>query len=138
ELDDLLVTKLQSGHTDGIHLAPPEPFDPEGTDGYVYQRRKDAQTFADLDLRDCLNIHPATSIDVLKTSKVGPKHPGNDYGDLKWSVYSSLVAETDHNGLFYVLTCGDWYEVQKSFVQRVNKRVGLLVTGVCTLPDAKP
>jgi len=137
ELNDVLFAKLQSLTLDGIHLAPPEPFDPEGTDGYVYQKRKDAQRFADLDLEECLAVHSATSIDVLKKAKIGPKYPASEYGDLKWSMYNSIVAELEHDGLYYVLTCGDWYEIQKDFVQRVNKRVASLVKGLTKLPDAK-
>jgi len=137
ELDEVLLSKLQSRDLDGIHLAPPEPFDPEGTDGFVYQKRKNAESFQELDLEVWLAIHSAPSLETLKTAKIGPRHPGNEYGDMKWSVYSCLVVETNHKQQFFVLSCGDWFEVEKSFVNRVSNRVGKLVPSSFSLPDAR-
>jgi len=73
---------------------------------------------------------------VLKRKKVGVRYTGNSYSDNRWSVYRCIVFETECQDRFYVLTCGEWYEVEKGFVERVNSRVKSLASTALRLPSA--
>jgi uncharacterized protein (TIGR04141 family) len=140
-LDDLLVKTLVASNFDDMHMAPPEPIDMQDVDKFVYSGGKKASTYDELestDLVDELGGAAEVTLENLKRRRVGVKFGTSEYGELRWSAYSTLVFEMDHNGSHYVLTCGEWFEVQKSFVQTVAKRVKeLSKAATLKLPAAK-
>lgn len=141
-LDDRLVEALASNTFDGMHMAPPEPIDMQDVDKFVYSASKKAATYDELEPRDLVNeLGGAANVtpEALKERKVGVRYDTSGHSDLRWSAYSTLVFETDYNHSHYVLTCGEWFEVQKSFVKTVADRVKeLAAAATLKLPDAGP
>ena len=138
-LNDVLMERLKNDETDGMHLAPPEPVDWHDLDGFTYSNRRDADIHADLDIDEylaCLDEDRDISMALLKRSRIGVRYGSAAQSDDRWSVYDAIVLETEYKGRFYVLTCGDWYEIEKDFVRRVNKRVKSLVNTQIALPAA--
>jgi uncharacterized protein (TIGR04141 family) len=142
ELDQLLVDSLVRGSHEQIHLAPPEPIDMTDVDKFVYSMGKNANQYDELEVCDLiteLGGPSSVTIDALKHQKIGVIYGSGGFADLRWSAYSSIVYETNHDGAYFVLTCGEWFEVQKSFVKTVERRVKeLAAAGALKLPDARP
>jgi uncharacterized protein (TIGR04141 family) len=140
-LDDLLVAALCSRKFDGMHMAPPEPIDMQDVDKFIYAAGRNAAQYDELEVNDLVSeLGGATEVTLerLKGQKVGVTYGAGDFPDLRWPAYSTLVFETDHEGSYYVLTCGEWFEVKKSFVTTVAKRAKELArAATLTLPDAK-
>ncbi len=139
-LDTFLIEALDKRETDGMHMAPPEPIDLHDLDGFTYTNRKNEEAHPDLDIDEYLQTlgeEKNITIDLLKRSRIGVRYLGSVQSDLRWTVYQCIVFETPYAGQSYTLTCGDWFEVEKAFVDRVNRRVKDLATGQFSLPDAK-
>ena len=140
-LDDLLVKALAGNRFDAMHMAPPEPIDMQDVDKFVYSAAQKAAPYDELEVTDLVNELGGTAevtLASLKHQKVGVRYGNGDYSDLRWSAYRTLVFETDHSGSHYVLTCGEWFEVHKSFVKTVAKRVQeLSKAATLQLPAAK-
>ncbi len=86
-----------------------------------YRQRVDPNTLTLRDLR-----HRATS---LSRRKHGDRTPN-------WSIYRCLVYETHLRGRTYLLSEGDWFELDPSFVERVDGGVASIPTGTLALPAA--
>lgn len=139
-LDQMLIEKLKKGDLECIHMAPPEPIDWHDLDGFTYTGRKDEDVSLDLDIDayiQMLGKDKDITIDFLKRSRIGVRYVGSSQTDDRWNVYQCIVFETNYNNQFYVLTCGDWYEIEKDFVKHVNKHTKTLVNEQFLLPDAK-
>jgi len=54
ELNALLIEALKAGKTERIHMAPPEPVDLEGIDGFTFADREDAEVHQDLEIEEFL------------------------------------------------------------------------------------
>ncbi|WP_437619676.1 DUF6119 family protein [Sorangium sp. So ce1151] len=136
KLDRALEQKLHTKDFTGIHLAPPEPQDWENIESFHYSPDRQ-QPFTDLDIDDYISVvgQPPT-IDELKKHVIGVIYKGSSHSVKKWTVRDSLVCELTINGQIYVLSSGDWFEIAKSFADRILKRVKDL-TSSFSLPKAK-
>jgi len=140
-LDDLLLADLRRGDTSRVHMAPPDPlpwdevegftFKMTGTRGYVYE---------DLDLEKYLaelgDGKNNLTIELLCNRRVGIQYSRTGDVDRRWYIYECLVAEYSLDDELYVLTEGDWFQVSRSLVDRVDKFLASAVDSETSLPPA--
>jgi uncharacterized protein (TIGR04141 family) len=114
-----------------MHLVPPEPENWEEITGFSYGTSKKPNIYPELDPLEALaekNQSTTISLQFLKGKPVRVHYRGSLEGLGKYSVYSCTVFETDHNGRLYVLSEGDWHQVEKNWADGVRARVGKLAS----------
>ncbi|MGC4033099.1 MAG: TIGR04141 family sporadically distributed protein [Tepidisphaeraceae bacterium] len=140
ELNAKLITTLESGTFDGVHLAPPEPIDDQEVDCFTFAPSQDAEEYQQLEvgkLLEALGGQPVTW-NGLKAIRVCIRHPNTTVPIAKWPATQCLVYELQDGDDRFVLTCGDWYRIHKKFVDKVGAKVSALSTAATlSLPPAK-
>jgi len=129
-LDAQLVSALdeavKTGQYEGIHLAFPIIYDPEKSNLIRYKGFRSWQLYSDLDLPGFLHAMK----DRGKTSFISEDlgihtvhevdGDGRDCGG-KWKIRECLVFETELDGIFYVLSGGRWYQIDKTLSSEVQR-----------------
>lgn len=137
-LDKDLTDSLVSRELDGIHMAPPEIIDWESVDGFSFV--KSAASKPELTLDSFFHqIRKADDLSVerLKKRQKVFVHWANTVEAVpRWPVYRVLVVERERNGRRYALSGGDWYEIEKGFAQKIEKRVAKITSAGLRLPAA--
>jgi len=138
-LDADLTTALQARSFDGIHMAPPEIIDWTSLDGFSFVKGADPEHDLRLDsLFEQIRKADDVSVERLKKRQRVFVHSASPAEPVpKWPVYRTLVAERDWKGRRYALSGGDWYEIEKEFVERIIKRVSRIRSANLGLPAAK-
>jgi len=138
-LDADLTTALQARSFDGIHMAPPEIIDWASVDGFSFVKGADPEP--DLTLESFFEqIRKADDVSVerlKKRQRVFVHSASSAEAVPKWPVYRTLVAERDWKDRRYALSGGDWYEIEKEFVERIKRRVSSISAAGLKLPKAK-
>lgn len=139
DLDQGLVDDLLSRRHDHIHMAPPEIIDWDAIEGFSFVKRappEPAMTLASFfaQIRKCDEV----SVERLKQRQKVFVHSGNAAEPVaQWSVYRVLVVERNRKGRRYVLSGGDWYEIEKEFADKIKKRVAAIRPAGLRLPAAR-
>ena len=146
--DPTLITELDADMLDAIsgrkqsdlYLAPPEPILYEDVGGFLYFRERLDDAHPELDLKDyrrtagdpndltVAKLH-AHVVRLLSASTAAERRA--------WSVYRCVVYETTLRGRSYLLSEGDWFEVDPDFVSRVDRDVALIEKASIQLPPAR-
>jgi uncharacterized protein (TIGR04141 family) len=138
-LDDLLVSQLVSGDTTRTHMATPEPIAWEDIDSFTIGGTR-KQTYDDLDLDQYLTLladkRSDITIEKLKSRKVSVAYTRSGNSASLWSVYQCLVSEQRVDDELFVLIEGRWFAVSDSLVEKVDRFVDSLPTGVPLLEPA--
>lgn len=140
QLDGLVVDALLSGETEKMHFAPPEPVNWDDIGGFRFPREQaDEEPHDEFEIEDYRNSFEDLddlTLDELKSDRVIVE--SNEAGTAfpKWSVYKSLVYETEHGGATFVLTGGEWYRVATAFADDVTQRIQELQVANLALPPA--
>lgn len=138
ELDnDVLAAVLGSKQSD-VYLAPPEPIIYEDVAGFVFFRERLEDAHDELDLQDYRRRVDPTSLTLrdIRSHVVRLVSASTGSERRSWSIYRCLVYETSLNGRSYLLSEGDWFEIDADFVARVNREVAAIPTSSITLPAA--
>jgi uncharacterized protein (TIGR04141 family) len=123
ELDKKVSEMLKNGLLDNIYLAPPEPLDWELVQCFSFSCDKKQTSFADLYIDEYFKIAGAPgedfSLDTLKAHRVLVRYSDGDELVSKWPVYECLVLQIEHKKHLYVLSRGQWFQVDKPFAKEV-------------------
>lgn len=123
ELNDILVSKLNSTEYGGAWLAVPEVIDWSDVKGFIFHGDIDSfSTDLDLDMLLGSLSERGKDIDIesLKKQKVAVLNESNNGEYRKWSAFSCIYAEVDHGNNLYTLNNAKWYCVEKTFVEQIN------------------
>jgi uncharacterized protein (TIGR04141 family) len=129
-LNEKLVERIRAEEFDRCWMAIPEIIDWTEVDGFRYGFKSRNAKYHDLHLSDF--------IDEMKELRGNDFQPSNitlnllkhrdvlcvgddDQISRKWSLYSCLYCELDHEGHAYLLSGGKWYRVDRDFVSEVNR-----------------
>lgn len=139
-LNEELVERLRLNQLEDIHLAPPEVMDWELVEGISFSTEKDAAPRHDLLVEDYLKtLKDPSKVSMRELKKhqlqIHPTTGGNPI--TKWRVYDSIVLEIEDGDELYVLSCGDWFRVAKSFAARIREKVRAIKTSDLVLPAAR-
>ena len=136
ELDATLVDRLRNQKTKDIHLAPPEPIDPEEFSGFSLTAKGDLRD--ELSIEEYLstrNDPTALDLDALKRHQVFVRLEGVDIPVAKWSVYRCIICEIRKGKKLFVLWNGRWVQLSTQFAQRVRDYVSKIPESKVDLPS---
>ena len=137
DLDANLLSTILSGELAGIHMAPPEIVDWSRIGGFGFT--KGAEPSMELGIERFLSQirrPESLNIDRLKGSRVFV-HQASGEGPVRgWHVYRAIVAEQTHADRLYVLSCGEWYEIDGTFAETVSNRMNRIGNANLGLPSA--
>ncbi|MGY2257811.1 TIGR04141 family sporadically distributed protein [Pseudomonas sp. SDO55104_S430] len=127
QLDGLLVDAINIEQFDCVRAAPPELL---GNDisgfGYVKHsaRSRNGPTIAfDLDLRQAL-LAKQLLRGVTRQALVSERiylYGADEQRIAAWPLYTCLEAEIEHEGKIYLLSEGDWYQIDRDYTEQVNR-----------------
>lgn len=123
ELDAHLSQMIARSEIENIYLCPPEPLDWITVEGFRFSPEGvSGEWRADITLDDYLGLvgqeDPMTA-EILRKHRVWVKYENSDEPAAKWSVYECVVLQTELNRYLYVLTGGQWFQIEKTFAARV-------------------
>lgn len=129
KLEELLIKALQGEQLSDIHLAAPELLDWSDVAGF---RLSTQPTRAPLDSDPRITTYLGTkSKDELTVATLRSDHlfairTSDGLAQGSWSIYRSLVYQTEFDGQLFVLSGGDWFRINLSFKDRVYEDVDRL------------
>ena len=131
-LEDLTRNDPQS------YLAPPEPLEWDSVHEFGYTHRRRAHDL-EMTLASYLaNIEEdSLTIETLRHHKVFAYQDDGQYPTKEWSIYDCLVFETSQGGGQFVLTAGEWFEVERSFASRVDRVLNRIPNSNVSLPHVR-
>lgn len=127
-LNDRLVEALRDGNTERAHLAPPEALEWPRVSGFKYPADASGVVRPDLDIDEFLEVQGAGTIAIPTLKSRSIKAIASDNNDVhdQWPSYRCLVFETELDGKGYVLTGGQWFQIDLVFSKRVDTEVAAL------------
>ncbi|MFX1514244.1 MAG: TIGR04141 family sporadically distributed protein, partial [Promethearchaeota archaeon] len=140
-LERSLIKDLEEGNSTRMHLAPPEPEDWQNIEGFTYSQGSNARVYPDLEINDLLQeLSPRTgfSINYLRNKYIGVRYRESDESVMKYHVFSCLVYETELDGYLYVLSSGDWHQIDKDWSESVRRKVEEIPLSDVPLPPSSP
>ena len=140
QLNAKLMEALESGATDRLHLAPPEAVDWQAVDCFRFRGTRQKE-YSDLDMDEYLKAlgddrHELT-IEKLKSYPVMIRWAGNDQFVNQWTIFNCIVCELTKTGQLYALVDGRWFQIEKTFSERVHNFVKSLPSPAKALPAAR-
>jgi len=121
-LDCRLIESLLNFEFRNAYFAPPEPIAWEDIEGFTFPYQEDV--YPDLKIDDYFSIlrerNMQISIDMLKRHQVGVKYIYLESSITRWTMYKTIIYETELENKKYILFAGDWLEVAKDFVEQVK------------------
>jgi uncharacterized protein (TIGR04141 family) len=125
ELNQKLAKIIINDGVGNIFLAPPEPLDWESFEDFYYSCDNNRHPYKDLDIEQYFtligDVDENSIIAILNAHRVEAKMVEIDEPFSKWSIYDCLVLQIEHKGYLYVLSRGQWFQVEKRFADRVYK-----------------
>jgi uncharacterized protein (TIGR04141 family) len=137
-LDVDLLSAVTGSKISDVYLAPPEPILYEDVGGFLFFRERLDDAHDELDLQDYRHrVDQATlTIADLRSNAVRLISASTGTERRSWSIYRCLVHETTLDGQTYLLSEGDWFEIDPTFVARVDREVGMIPPSGVVLPPA--
>jgi uncharacterized protein (TIGR04141 family) len=137
KLDALVVEAVKSGATAQLWLAVPDLIEWTDIEGFSYSAAKSAPRYPDLHIKDLLNEVTAQGISAesLRSRKVFAWRSSTDHIFDKWPVYRCIYAEVSSDDDTYLLSNGEWYQLDDDFVELVDAAVEGISESSMNVPD---
>jgi len=142
-LDEVLVEKLTTRDFEPleIEMAIPEIIDFTEFNQFRYSRSSDrSPTVKDINIADFLEEADRINADIspkwLRTSRIFAVRGEGDVVP-KWSTYKCLYADLMVEDNKYILSDGNWYKIDVSFVKALDEDISQIPLFDKTLPDYK-
>lgn len=123
ELDQQLIAKLEAsrstnGVIDGCWLSIPEVIEWSRVDGFKFSMKTTDGVDSDLHLPGFIRTLKKDDVLSIAFLKRRPAFAvnGEESVEYKWSVYKCLHCEISDSDGSYILSAGNWFEIEKSFV----------------------
>jgi uncharacterized protein (TIGR04141 family) len=137
ELDEELEEIITSSNTGRIYLAAPSILDEDDFGGFRLLSTKNDITF-ELRWQDYLDLKQGQpSLASLRRDRIAVISGATEEAVLQWPVYRALVVEFERGGTRYVLTGGDWFEVDPSYARETRRIVERHETATLGFPAAR-
>jgi uncharacterized protein (TIGR04141 family) len=141
QLDDRMLELLNKRKLTNVHLAPPEPVEWQDFGGFRYETvDRDGQR-DDLDVTEFLDAFAARTDEALELKDLRRRRVvllSAASGDVTkhWSVYDTIVAELEWGTSRYVLSGGDWFEIDKTFAAATAQTINELTVSTVGFPTS--
>lgn len=126
-LDELALDAVAGRAAAAAYLAPPEPISFDDIEGFRHVgERRSWPTHPELELADYrARVDPERlTVDELRRHQVSMIASSTGLEVRRWSVYRCLVFEVELDGRYYLLSEGEWFAVDRDFVEELDRRVG--------------
>lgn len=127
-LNGLLIAKLElaranKGLVAGCWMAVPDVLDWSAVAGFRFSQKTKDGMMSDLHLPGFMNSLRSDDLLSIELLKARYAYAVNDdHAELQhWSVYKCLHCELDHEGKSYLLSGGQWFEINKDFVMAIDE-----------------
>jgi uncharacterized protein (TIGR04141 family) len=137
-LEALVVEALKAGEVDQLDLAPPEIIDWSVVDGFRFHLDRDF-TRPEMRLQDYLRTLGDERLAALDVGYLRSHHAlATSAGELsaRWPLWRCLTGELEIDGATYVLDEGDFFAIDRDYVQQVDAEVRAIATANLELPTA--
>ncbi len=145
-LNEQMLKLLKDRTLEKAHLAPPDMVGWEEVAGFHYPGERSKDMHPDLDLEECLDAIAASAhvrpedfsptFEDLKRYKIRAVHDESTREVEQWPLYACLVLELELDNALYVLSGGQWFRIEKLFVNDIAKKAERLARTVQNLPPA--
>lgn len=139
-LDQTLSESLACGDTERMHLAPPEVLDWQNVSGFYYWEPAKSTRHDELDIDNALQELAQHATGPITADYLRRQHLWVEFREGQsvpsYTLYSALVFEAELSGRLYVLSDGDWHEVDLNWAKSVRKQVASINTSGLALPAA--
>jgi len=127
-LDNLLIEKIKTDSLDGIHLTPPQAIEWADVEEFKYSidSENGFQDFSVKHYASAISNLETFSVQKLKKHYVSVKFAGSATHHEKWKLYDCIVYEHQEADSLHVLTSGQWFRVEDTFVQKVSQFIQAL------------
>jgi uncharacterized protein (TIGR04141 family) len=127
QLDDQLVAAINASDFDRVRAAAPQLL-PNDMSGFGYTRHRARSQNGpvisfDLDLHQALlakHIHEHVTLQALTAERIY-LYGADEQQIAAWNMYTCLEAEIDLEGKIYLLSEGDWYQIDRDYTEQVNR-----------------
>jgi uncharacterized protein (TIGR04141 family) len=136
-LDADVLEATSGAKESSIYLAPPEPILYEDVAGFCFFRERIADAHPELalqDYRNALSGPDEIALADLHSHTVRLMSASTGSERRSWSIYRCIVYETERQGRTYLLAEGEWFEIDPSFVSRVDRDLGRIGSPATRLP----
>jgi uncharacterized protein (TIGR04141 family) len=139
ELNSELISALVAETEPGPYLSVPDAVDWDSVDGFRIGD-KGGLELSDLVISDylrSLGVRKRTlRVDKLRRENVSLKYSTSDDYMRKWTLYDCLVWEVTKGERLYALSEGRWFEIESTFVGKVQNFVNTIPRLATPLPPA--
>jgi uncharacterized protein (TIGR04141 family) len=133
KLEELLV---EHADEEPLYLAAPMILDEDDFGGFQFLTKESPIVF-DLRWADYVALKQGTpSLLSLRRDRIAVVSAASGQPASQWSVYRAVVAEFEDGGIRYVLSGGDWFEVEESYAQETRNYVEQFERNPLPLPSA--
>lgn len=133
-LVDNLRESLDKRSLDLISIAPPETDSEDRIETYKLNLGHKRFTFEDLSLEGIYKEIGERELDPLKSKVVGLDYDGNPCTK-STELINYIVFQTEHDKKTFMLTLGQWYQVEKDYIEEVKRYVSEFDVLNDLLPD---
>ncbi|MBE6025219.1 MAG: hypothetical protein E7Z86_10630 [Methanosphaera stadtmanae] len=138
QLDDELIGKILSKDFDNFVVAPPNIIDWGNIRGFMitgFGKRNDIENYKEeIDIDEYFGSLQNINSSLLR-SRYLMAATMNDETERICSLYRALVVELDCNNSKYILFDGKWYQLDKTFYEKVMNYIDSIEISNITLPD---
>lgn len=139
ELDNEIAFRLDNNlDMENCWLATPSIIDWELVSGFAFSGDQRAASHSTLALSKLLehmrDKNPAITADRLRSQNIITLD-SNFHRIQSWKAYECLYAEVKLGSGHYLLRNGSWFQIENSFVERVNHSISLIPRYEIDLPD---
>ena len=137
QLDARLFSDLQKP-TPTAYLSPPEPIEWAEISGFTYSNRT-TPIEPDLQLTHYLSafVTPLADLKQFQEDKANLHIPASTTPTATWPVYKCLIYETDIRTQRYVLSNGQWFEIDHDFSKQVLTTISSIPSARIALPAVR-
>lgn len=126
----------EEANAEPLYLAAPVILDEEDFGGFQFLTKESPIVF-DLRWADYVAFkHGTPSLLSLKRDRIAVVSAASGQPGSQWSVYRAIVAEFEDGGIRYVLSGGDWFEVEESYAQETRDYIERFERDPVPLPAA--
>lgn len=125
ELANSMTKLLEKKEVPDVYLAYPVIYNPENSSFISYKGFKNNKLYPDLELNDYIKTLLDADIKTYDVSFLN-KHTINETDEYrqnnggKWKIYDCLVFEINFEDNRYILSCGNWYRIDKNLEKEIN------------------
>ena len=139
-LESALARSLATRDMHKMHLAPPEALDWQNVSGFYYWDPTSAPRHGDLDIEDAIQEISEHTNSTIDGRYLRQRHLWVEFREnapiARYTLHSALVFETEIDGRLYVLSDGDWHEIDLDWANGIRQQVSGVPASTVEFPPA--